>query len=101
MLAEAGNGKSTIARRLLKLLQEKHPEVKKIFKKIFQKKIFFQKLAFFLDLKEIGKKKERSLPEMILPEEYQKNSKGDKKNVASAMKVILNNPDDCLFIIGK
>ena len=38
---------------------------------------------------------------MILPEEYQKNSKGDKKNVASAMKVILNNPDDCLFIIGK
>ena len=38
---------------------------------------------------------------MILPEEYQKNSKGDKKNAASAMKLILNNPDDCLFIIGK
>jgi predicted DNA-binding ribbon-helix-helix protein len=58
-------------------------------------------LAFFLDLKEIGKKKDRSLPEMILPEEYQKNSKGDKKNAASAMRLILNNPDDCLFIIGK
>jgi len=83
LLAEAGNGKSTIARRLVKLIQEKQPE----------------KLAFFLDLKEIGKKKECSLPEMILPEEYQKNSKGDKKNAAQAMKCILNNPHDCLFII--
>ena len=85
MLAEAGNGKTTMARRLLRLIQEKFPD----------------KLAFFIDLKEIGKKKERSLPEMILPEEYQRNSKGDRKNANSAMKVIFTSPDDCVFIIGE
>ena len=61
---------------------------------------FFQKLAFFIDLKE--KKEERSLPELILPEDYQKGRREDgKKNVSAAIRVIFDNPDDCLFIIGQ
>ena len=62
-------------------------------------KTFIQKLAFFIDLKE--KKEERSLPELILPEDYQKGRREDgKKNVSAAIRVIFDNPDDCLFIIG-
>ena len=62
--------------------------------------IIFQKLAFFIDLKE--KKEERSLPELILPEDYQKGRREDgKKNVSAAIRVIFDNPDDCLFIIGE
>jgi len=57
-------------------------------------------LAFFIDLKE--KKEERSLPELILPEDYQKGRREDgKKNVSAAIRVIFDNPDDCLFIIGE
>ena len=56
-------------------------------------------MAFFIDLKE--KKEERSLPELILPEDYQKGRREDgKKNVSAAIRVIFDNPDDCLFIIG-
>ena len=48
------------------------------------------------------KKEERSLPELILPEDYQKGRREDgKKNVSAAIRVIFDNPDDCLFIIGK
>jgi len=82
LLAESGNGKSTMARKLIKMLGEKYPS----------------KLAFFIDLKE--KKEERSLPELILPEDYQKGRREDgKKNVSAAIRVIFDNPDDCLFII--
>ena len=57
-------------------------------------------MAFFIDLKE--KKEERSLPELILPEDYQKGRREDgKKNVSAAIRVIFDNPDDCLFIIGE
>ena len=57
-------------------------------------------MAFFIDLKE--KKDERSLPELILPEDYQKGRREDgKKNVSAAIRVIFDNPDDCLFIIGE
>ena len=48
------------------------------------------------------KKEERSLPELILPEDYQKGRREDgKKNVSAAIRVIFDNPDDCLFIIGE
>lgn len=82
LLAESGNGKSIMARKLIKMLGENNQS----------------KLAFFIDLKE--KKESRSLPELILPEDYQKGRREDgNKNVSAAIKVIFDNPDDCLFII--
>lgn len=84
LLSEAGNGKSTMARKLLALCGEKYPD----------------KMSFFLDLKGIGQKDCRSLTHMILPEDYQKGDGDDnKKNSTTAMKVIFKNPADCIFII--
>ena len=58
-------------------------------------------MPFFLDLKEIGQKDCRSLTHMILPVDYQKGVGENKKNSTKAMNVIVKNPADCIFIIGK
>ena len=60
LLAEAGNGKTLFARRILKIQQEKYPDT----------------FTFFIHLKTFAKKKECSLGEILLPAEFQGNAPG-------------------------
>ncbi|CAG5096446.1 Oidioi.mRNA.OKI2018_I69.XSR.g14620.t2.cds [Oikopleura dioica] len=83
LLAEAGNGKTLFARRILKIQQEKYPDT----------------FTFFIHLKTFAKKKECSLGEILLPAEFQGNAPGNVHRRANALKIISDSPDECLFII--
>ncbi len=60
LLAEAGNGKTLFARRILKIQQEKYPDT----------------FTFFIHLKAFANKKECSLAEILLPAEFHGTSPG-------------------------
>jgi len=83
LLAEAGNGKTLFARRILKIQQEKYPDT----------------FTFFIHLKAFANKKECSLAEILLPAEFHGTSPGSQEKRANALKLISDSPDECLFII--